>query len=69
VPTPAAYRKQFIKAFESLAHHRERHDVLADFLEMAFCAVRKTTLPDGPAADAIEERYMRTERRLSVKQR
>jgi hypothetical protein len=58
VPTPADLRKQFIKAFESLAHHRERHDVLADFLDMAVCALRKTTLPPGPAADAIENQYM-----------
>jgi hypothetical protein len=58
LPTPADYRKQFIKAFERLANHRERHDVLADFLEMAVCAIRKKTLPAGPAADAIEEQYM-----------
>jgi len=58
VPTPADLRKQFIKAFERLAHHRERHDVLADFLEMAVCALRKTTLPPGPAAEAIEAQYM-----------
>jgi hypothetical protein len=58
VPTPADLRKQFIKAFDRLAHHRERHDVLADFLEMAVCAVRKTTLPPGPDADAIEARHM-----------
>ena len=45
MPTPAELRKQFIKAFDRLAHHRERHDVLADFLEMAVCAVRKRTLP------------------------
>ena len=31
--------------FESLAHHRERHDVFAYFLDMAVCAIRKTTLP------------------------
>jgi hypothetical protein len=49
VPTPADLRKQFIKAFDHLAHDRERHDVLADFLEMAVCAIRKKTLPPGPA--------------------
>jgi hypothetical protein len=48
VPTPADYRKQFIKAFERLAHHCERHDVLADFLEMAVCAIRKKTPPVEP---------------------
>jgi type I restriction-modification system DNA methylase subunit len=58
VPTPAEHRKQFIKAFDRLAHHRERHDVLADFLEMAVCAIRKRTLTAGPAADAIEQQYM-----------
>jgi hypothetical protein len=58
VPTPADLRKQFIKAFDRLAHHRERHDVLADFLELAVCAIRKRTLPPGPAADAIEAQYM-----------
>jgi N-6 DNA Methylase len=58
VPTPAEHRKQFIKVFDRLAHHRERHDVLADFLEMAVCAIRKRTLTAGPAADAIEQQYM-----------
>ncbi len=58
MPTPADLRKRFIKAFEGLARHRERYDVLADFLEMAFCAIHKRTLPPGPAADAIEARYM-----------
>jgi N-6 DNA Methylase len=58
VPTPADLRKQFIKAFERLAHHRERHDVLADFLEMAVCAIRKKTMPPGPAADVLEAQYM-----------
>ena len=58
MPTPADHRKQFIKAFESLTHHRERHDVFADFLDLAVCAIRKTTLPPGQAADAIEAQYM-----------
>ncbi len=58
MPTQAEHRKQFIKAFESLARHRERHDVFADFLEMAVCAVRKKTMPPGDAADAIEAQYM-----------
>ena len=58
MPTPTDLRKQFIKAFESLTHHRERHDVFADFLEMAVCAIRKKTLPPGPAADALEAQYM-----------
>ena len=58
MPTPADHRKRFVKAFESLAHHRERHDVFTDFLDMAVCAIRKRTLPAGPAADALEEQYM-----------
>ncbi len=58
MPTPADLRKQFIKVFDRLAHDRERHDVLADFLEMAVCAIRKKTLPPGPAADAMEDQYM-----------
>jgi len=58
VPSPTDLRKQFIKVFDRLAHHRERHDVLADFLEMAVCAIRKKTLPPGPAADALEDQYM-----------
>lgn len=58
MPTPSDHRKQFIKAFESLTHHRERHDVFADFLDLAVCAIRKTTLPPGQAADAIEAQYM-----------
>ncbi len=63
MPTPTDYRKQFIKAFDELARHRERHDVLADFLEMAVSAIRKRTVPPGPAADALEEQYMAVVRR------
>jgi N-6 DNA Methylase len=63
VPTPADLRKQFIKAFESLARHRDKHDVLVDFLELAVCAIRKRTVPPGPAADALEEKYMAVVRR------
>jgi N-6 DNA Methylase len=58
VPTPADHRKRFIKIFESLAHQRERHDVFADFLDMAVCAIRKRTVQPGPEAEAIEEQYM-----------
>ena len=59
-------RKLFIKAFEALARHRERHDVWVDFLEMAVCAIRKTTVPPGPAADAIEADYMAVVKRNAV---
>jgi hypothetical protein len=69
VPTPAAHRKQFIKAFESLAHHRQRHDVFADFLDLAVCAIRKTTLPAGPAADALEDQYMESMTFCGVRER
>jgi len=58
VPVTADHRKQFIRTFEGLAHRRQRHDVFADFLDLAVCAVRKTTLPPGPEADALEARYM-----------
>lgn len=58
MPTPADLRKQFIKAFNSLARQRERHAVLADFLETAVCAIRKRTLPPGPEAEALEAQYM-----------
>ena len=40
--------------------------MLADFLEMAVCAVRKRTLPPGPAADALEDRYMAVVKRNKV---
>ena len=32
--------------------------MFADFLELAVCAIRKTTMPSGPAADVIEDQYM-----------
>ena len=63
MPTPAEHRRQFVKAFENLARHRDKPDVLADFLELAVCAIRKRTVPEGPAADAIEEQYMAVVRR------
>ena len=66
MPTPAELRKQFIRAFNDLAHHRERHDVLADFLDLAVCAIRKKTLPPGPAADAIEAQYMAVVKRNTL---
>ena len=66
MPTPAELRKRFIKAFDRLTYHRERHDVLGDFLEMAVCAIRKKTLPPGPEADAIEDQYMAVVKRNKV---
>ena len=38
-----------------LAHN---HEVWRDFLEMAYCAIKKQTLPPGDDADALEARYM-----------
>lgn len=58
MPTPSDLRKQFIKTFDRLAHHRQRHDVFSDFLTLAVCAIRKTTMPAGEQADAIEAEYM-----------
>lgn len=58
MPSPNDIRKQFIKGFDRLAHHRQRHDVLSDFLDLAVCAIRKTTVPAGEKADAIEAEYM-----------
>ncbi len=45
MPPSADLLKQFIKAFNRLDYHRERHDVLADFLDLAVCAIRKNTSP------------------------
>ena len=58
MPSPTDLRKQFIKAFGKLAHHRQRHDVLNDFLDLAVCAIRKTTVPSGEQADTIKAEYM-----------
>jgi hypothetical protein len=57
VPTPHDNKKAFIKAFNSIALHDHRHTVFADFMEMAYCAIAKTTTT-GETADAIEARYM-----------
>lgn len=66
MPTTADHRKDFIRAFSDLARHRERHDVFSDFLEMAVCSIRKTTLPPGEQADAIEAHYMAVVKRNQV---
>lgn len=58
MPTPTDCRKEFIRAFNDLSRHRERHEVFSDFLEMAVCTIRKTTLPPGAQADMIEAQYM-----------
>jgi hypothetical protein len=52
------YKSQFLKVFDGIARHHSRYERFADFLELATCAVRKTTLPPGPDADALEQRYM-----------
>lgn len=66
MPSPADLHKQFIKAFNALARHRDRYEVLTDFLEMAVCAIRKRTLLPGPAADALEAQYMAVVQRNRV---
>lgn len=50
---------EFIRIFDRIGRHHSRHERFADFLELATCAIRKTTIPPGPAADAFEERYMK----------
>jgi hypothetical protein len=52
--------KQFIKLLESGGHSRSIRDKFADFLELAYCAVAKTTAPTEERADELEERYMKT---------
>ena len=53
------HQKQFLKIFHSIGRHYTRYERFADFLELATCAIRKTTVPPGPDADAFEERYMK----------
>jgi hypothetical protein len=55
---PPDLQKQFIRTFDSIGRHRSRYERFADFLELATCAIRKTTVPPGPEADAFEQRYM-----------
>jgi hypothetical protein len=57
--TPGRIQKEFLGIFDGLGRHRSRHERFADFLELATCAIRKTTLPPGPEADALEARYMK----------
>ena len=52
------HQKEFIKIFDSIGRHHSRYERFADFLELATCAIRKTTVPQGPEADTFEERYM-----------
>jgi hypothetical protein len=52
------YKSRFLKVFDHIGRHQSRHERFGDFLELATCAVRKTTLPPGPDADALEQRYM-----------
>jgi len=56
---PHDYRKEFLKIFDSIGRHHSRYERFADFLELATCAIRKTTVSPGPEADALEERYMK----------
>jgi hypothetical protein len=52
------HQKQFLKIFDSIGRQHSRYERFADFLELATCAIRKTTVPPGPEADAFEARYM-----------
>ena len=61
----SGYERDFIKVIHEMTYSgRRRHaNVLEDFLEMAYCAVAKSTLLPGSEADALEERYRRVEQR------
>jgi hypothetical protein len=50
----------FVKALGALTKHGRRHaEVFDDFLELAFCAIAKTThAPDSQRALELEARYM-----------
>jgi hypothetical protein len=56
--SPTDCRKEFLEIFERIGRHHSRFEKFADFLELATCAIRKTTVPAGPEADALEVRYM-----------
>lgn len=58
MPSTAQLTKDFTKIFGSLARHQHRYETFTDFLELATCAIRKTTLPPGDQADQLEARYM-----------
>jgi hypothetical protein len=51
-------KKEFVKIFRRIAPNHDRYEVWRDFLEMAYCAIKKQTLPPGAGADALEARYM-----------
>ena len=53
------HQREFIQIFNSIGRHHNRHERFADFLELATCAIRKTTVAPGPEADAFEARYMK----------
>jgi hypothetical protein len=55
----SGYHRQFLEIFRSIGRHHGRYERFADFLELATCAIRKTTVPPGPEAEAFEERYMK----------
>jgi hypothetical protein len=60
------YKAEFLKVFDRIGLHHSRHERFGDLLELATCAVRKTTLPPGPDADALEQRYMNVVARYAV---
>ena len=53
-------KKEFIKIFKRVAPNQDRYEVWRDFLDLAYCAIKKQTLPSGSEADALEGRYMAT---------
>lgn len=56
--------REFIKLVHDLAGYRNHREVFDDFLELAFCAIAKTTYPPGHEdAEALEARYMETVKR------
>ena len=61
--SPAQLCKDFVKVVNSFGYRRNRYEVFSDFLEMAYCAVAKTTLPPGDKADGLEDRYMEVVKR------
>ena len=56
-------KRDFVKLVHDLVREggRNHREVFADFLELAFCTLAKTTYPDDhPRAAELEARYMRT---------
>lgn len=50
--------KRFVRLLDGFERTHRRDEHFRDFLELACCAVRKRTVPAGPAADVLEARYV-----------